>query len=347
MERAKIIFGLLAMVFGAFVVWQMNDIRNKAEVAPSWPHVIGSITTSELDFENDAKIRYRYNVNGHEFESWKLFHGVVSNGDIFLEDGATLSDGGLVARFPAGSEVKVYYDPENPSDAILLPGAEHKTDLMKFIFGYGFVAGGLLLTASAFLAKRRRGSVDIGKLVFRLLLGGGMLAVGVGIVWFMSDIRTENRMARFWPSVTGKVTLAEVWGDRPEIAYEYSVDGGSYLSDQLYIGVPTKRLTLDDGTELWPRRLNRRFRLGEPVEVFVDPDDPTNAILLPDAKHNTDVPIYLGYAFAIFGPLIALFGKMGGRGSPKNSPNRQRHPESGVTKIKTRRRSHPPKSSRV
>jgi len=349
MKRSRLIVGFLALVFGVCVVWQMNDLRSKAQAAPSWPQVIGSITTSELDYEKDAKIRYRYVVDGREFDSHRLFFGVVSNGDIVFENGSMLSDAGLVARFPAGSQVKVFYDPAQPSRAILLPDARHGTGPMKAVFGYGFIAFGLVLAASAFRRPRERGSVDIGQIVFRVLLGGGMLAAGIATILYMSGIRAEARMARSWPSVTGHITLADVWGDRPEIAYRYMVDGESYLSDQLFIGVPTKRLTLDDGTELWPRRLDRRFRPGEPVDVFVDPDDPTNAILLPDAQHNTEIPIYLGYAMALIGPLVALFGKGGRSGSSKKPPARRDHRPSngGMTRRTTCRHPNPPDRHRV
>ena len=59
MTRGRFFFGLILMAIGMFVIWQMNDLRSKSEAAPHWPHGFGSITTSELDYEKEAKIRYR------------------------------------------------------------------------------------------------------------------------------------------------------------------------------------------------------------------------------------------------------------------------------------------------
>jgi len=335
MKRLRLIFGLLLMVIGGAVVWQMNDLRSTSEEAASWPHVIGTIAEAELDFEKDARIRYQYAVAGHSFESRRLFFGVVSNDDIYLKDGSTLSDGGLIARFPAGSEVKVYYDPADPTRAVLLPTAEHNTKFVTLFFGYGFIAVGFLLAASGIFGSQGRGSSRTGNILLRVLIGGGMLAAGIATISFMTDIRSENRMARLWPSVAGKITFADVWGDRTEVAYTYRIDGKEYLSDQLYIGVPTKRITLEDGKELWPRQLDRMFKLDEPVDVYADPGNPANAILLPTARHNTEVPIYIGYAMAVMGPLVALFGKFSGAGSSDAAPGRQERQPSNGGKMRT------------
>lgn len=334
MFNARIIFGALVVALGLGITWLMHDLEVKNEASKSWPQVTGTITKSER-YTDSVDIRYRYEVNGESFESRKMFMGVLVNSDITFADAPSISDAGLLSRFPQGADVPVYFDPSNPSLAVLLPTAEPNTTLMKLVFGYLFIVGGLGLILSGFLLTGSRRVRVSAALLFRCILGLGMLGGGAFIVSMMNDIRTESRMTRFWSEVPATIKVAHVWTDHPEIVYTYSVDGREYESDQLFIGMASERITLEDGTELWPRQLDRRFKVGKVVQVRVDPKDPTNAVLLPDANHNTDIPRYIGIAFAVIGPLVAIFGKLGGGGGGESpQPTRQ-----DMKRIKSRRPS--------
>ena len=324
MKYFRLYFGIFVILIGVFVTWLMNDIEAKSDAAKSWPHVIGTITKSERHTDGPY-IRYRYEVEDQTHTSGRLIMGVVVGDDITFADGTSISDAGLLKRFPQGANVPVYYDPSKPSRSVLISDAEHNTDLPRIFFGYLFVFGGFVyLLACYTLSGSRRPAVTT-ETAIRTLVGTGMLVAGIAIIHTMNGIRAEARMARSWPVVPATIKVAHVWTDHPEVVYEYSIAGRVYEGDTMFIGIPTRRITLEDGTELWPRQLNRRFAEGATIEIRVDPDDPTNTVLIPEARHNTDVPRYIGFAFALFGPLISLFGKSPGRRKEKAYGNlRQR-----------------------
>jgi hypothetical protein len=55
-------------------------------------------------------IVYEYNVGGMNYQGQKITPGLRWGGS---------GSGKVVARYPAGSAVTVYYDPNNPADAVL------------------------------------------------------------------------------------------------------------------------------------------------------------------------------------------------------------------------------------
>ena len=117
-----VLFILLGLVGYGVIQWAAGRIDATAK----WPSVTGRIVTSEVDrgmsrtgrtwrYGDIANIRYAYTVNGqrYECEQLRMFPMLHSS------DG-TPSE--LVARYPAGTSVTVYYDPANPGDALLTPG---------------------------------------------------------------------------------------------------------------------------------------------------------------------------------------------------------------------------------
>jgi Protein of unknown function (DUF3592) len=48
----------------------------------------------------------------------------------------------IVARYPDGAAVTVYYDPVDPSDSVLEPGGTRGIAFLRLI-GWAFAAGGL------------------------------------------------------------------------------------------------------------------------------------------------------------------------------------------------------------
>ncbi len=81
--------------------------------AANWPATEGTILSSVLEDRGedapDAKIRYSYKVNGHVFESSNISYG----------GHWTSQDRELVAKYPVGAKVSVYFDPSKPKRAAL------------------------------------------------------------------------------------------------------------------------------------------------------------------------------------------------------------------------------------
>lgn len=119
---AGVVFLLLGIA--GFVGMQMAS--SYAGRAQQWPSVDGKIVTSEVSTATSrfkygvrttlvADIEYAYTVNGENYqgEHLRLLPMLHMKPDGTPED--------LVARYPVGRSVEVYYDPGNPSAAVLTP----------------------------------------------------------------------------------------------------------------------------------------------------------------------------------------------------------------------------------
>ncbi len=107
--------GLALLLIAAF------DLR-KATLAKTWPTTEGRILDSRLREKTDSDgtsyevaILYEYWVNGvaHRSDVWRIRAGSSS---------FTKSASRTVASYPVGASVPVYFNPENPADAMLEPG---------------------------------------------------------------------------------------------------------------------------------------------------------------------------------------------------------------------------------
>jgi Protein of unknown function (DUF3592) len=123
-----------------FVGLQLAAAR--AQETATWPSVTGRIITAEASTRivktfgspprvaRVADVRYVYFVNGQRYRC----DGVRVIPMLHYEE---LPDE-LVDRFHVGMTVAVYYDPENPADALLIP--EPTKGVRKFIRSFTFVS---------------------------------------------------------------------------------------------------------------------------------------------------------------------------------------------------------------
>ena len=125
--------GVVLLVFGVYT--RVQSLRSR-----SWPTVTGVITESRVQSTRDrdgqwshkARIRYRYAVNG------KFYDGDTISYAKGLFEGASVQ----VSRYAQGSPVGVYYDPKDPTSAVLDPGTGPTPALALIAavgcFGYAF-----------------------------------------------------------------------------------------------------------------------------------------------------------------------------------------------------------------
>ncbi len=115
------------------------DLR-KAHRAKAWPITEGKVLDSRLREKNDGDgityevaILYEYFVNGvaHRSDVWRIRAGSSSFTKAALQ---------TVARYPVGSAVPVYFDPEDPADAMLEPG--------KISWALGLLFAGMAFAAA-------------------------------------------------------------------------------------------------------------------------------------------------------------------------------------------------------
>jgi hypothetical protein len=113
----------------------------------SWPTASGTVLDSEMeahqsrDEDGDirttygATIQYKYIVDGQEFQgNRRTFSNVrtssVRNTEKILE------------RYPPGSSVDVFYDPDDPSSSVLEPGVGASTYILLAV-AIGFLVFGI------------------------------------------------------------------------------------------------------------------------------------------------------------------------------------------------------------
>lgn len=136
-----------------FLLWLMAALRAQQTAALEWPNVKGKIVRSRIEAFRDrdgtvtnprisfrAVILYQYRVNDRLYQSDRINFGGRSTGrvrsvsvdrpDVPIVD---YTDGRasaftpprgmveLVQRFPEGEEIDVYYDPAQPTSAVLDP----------------------------------------------------------------------------------------------------------------------------------------------------------------------------------------------------------------------------------
>ncbi len=117
---------LLVVGIIAFVLFILNIVflgiiffmRRRMAAVSQWPSTMGSVSASYLErrsssesgYTNYPIVQYSYQIGGQAYQGLKIAPGPEVGGT-----GA----GKVVARYPAGAQVMVFYNPQNPSDAVL------------------------------------------------------------------------------------------------------------------------------------------------------------------------------------------------------------------------------------
>jgi hypothetical protein len=125
-------FGVIIFIIGVVLYFVHGWQRLKTDRSKSWPSAVGTITSSLLEKSNPkrnasfvAAVHYSYRVGAEDYASDRVFWGP--------QEGREKQMAELVAAYPAGKNVWVQYEPQNPANAVLLP--EMNTGLRP-LFGY-------------------------------------------------------------------------------------------------------------------------------------------------------------------------------------------------------------------
>jgi hypothetical protein len=126
-----VLAGLVMAAYGGTLLY-------RAQQSTGWPCTDGRITRSEIVL-NDASysptVVYAYMVDGVDYQGT----------DIACAPRISTGDGDYarrcVARYPVGAPVAVYYDPDEPTTAVLEPGLSGKS-FVPVVFGLYFAAFG-------------------------------------------------------------------------------------------------------------------------------------------------------------------------------------------------------------
>lgn len=153
---------VLSVVFfgiGLLLFYIAHSRRSKAKQAQGWPSVMGKVVESRLeqyqthDQENRSVMAWRPRVNYYYAVAGQQFQGFLTPRGTHRPYAEK-----TIARFPAGSQVPVYYNPVQPAESILEQDSGSGYIFMYVMAGFFVLVSGLcFLLALAFLALRSRG----------------------------------------------------------------------------------------------------------------------------------------------------------------------------------------------
>ena len=112
------IIGCTFMLMNAIFLGILVSAQRKMRAIQSWSSTLGTVSNSYLERRRSSKggstsypvVQYSYQAGGQPYQGRKIAPGMEAGGS-----GA----GSVVSRYPAGAQVMVFYDPQNPSDAVL------------------------------------------------------------------------------------------------------------------------------------------------------------------------------------------------------------------------------------
>ena len=315
----QIAAGISVLLFG-LMLFNLVRMRGRMQAARSWDKVEGIITVSRVDQpathasddRNDAKpiIRYRYQAGGQELESDKVFVGgsVITTRVLAAK---------LIGRYPVGAHVDVHVDPRQPTEALLEPAAaQNVAALVAFTIVFGCIAA--TLTAHSLAGHVLYTNNGVPLFAFAL-----PIIVLVGGVFCVAEYVRTRRLASAslrWPTASGRVTHCDVveevveekteHDNRPttsklvhryqvDLRYAYRVDKRDFIGTEVDWGG-----TMISGLREVAEKAAAKYRPGQNVKVYYDPERPGHAVLEPASREGALGPLIGAAVCAVVGGLF-------------------------------------------
>jgi hypothetical protein len=120
--------GAFVLVFaagGVYLIYRAVKSTQESKASQSWPSTVGHVvearvresTSTDSDGDSQTRyspyVKYEYDVAGRSYLGERLVFGPIATSPRPNKIQAVLG------RYPPGTQVTVYYDPENPKDAVL------------------------------------------------------------------------------------------------------------------------------------------------------------------------------------------------------------------------------------
>jgi hypothetical protein len=272
------------------IVYKLREVRRAAR----WPSTQGRIVHARLHsvrgkqsdgsttVSNLPDIEYAYSVGDVEYRAKRIGIGEIRAGSPDVE--------AALARYQPGSTGPVYYNPDNPNEAMLErdPPANPATL-------YAVAAGVVLVGLAVVIVFTRVSEIidwlqplfPAGAVVQGVLFCG---ACGVVTLLFLLSNRRDAMKAARWPTATGTVLSSksvsrrvlapgrgnvtmEVWS--PLVEFSYRVGGRDYHGARIAFGA-----AVSGGRDLAEATV-ARYPTGSAVTVHYDPANPSFAVLEP------------------------------------------------------------------
>jgi hypothetical protein len=123
------------ILLGGFMIYMSIVNGRKAKASLTWTSVPGNVVFSGMVTDGSdpdkfyPSVTYNYTVNGQTFQSSRVgFNGVKSKK--------------MLAKYPKGSCVEVFFDPSKPSTAVLEQGGSTRIGMLV---GVAVILGSLVI----------------------------------------------------------------------------------------------------------------------------------------------------------------------------------------------------------
>ncbi len=275
------------VVFAA--IYKYLEVR----AASDWPSVPGKVmiaksetrkvkvidsgreTGHRFEERNFANITYEYVVAGQKYRDNRVSIG---------EDRGNFEVAETVARYPVGKPVTVYYNPNKRSEAVL------ERDMPQGMWGC-IVAVAAALVFGSVIGFHKLTDFISTKLPHPEMSGMTVAlgAFGTAIALFALAFHRQAAKVRTWPVVPGKIRTSglEEFRAAPEkgrsrgttqfqskVSYSYRYNNFDYTGTQASYGGQVT------STSRWMiERLAKKYPDGKVVEVHVNPQNPSQAVL--------------------------------------------------------------------
>jgi hypothetical protein len=308
----EIVVGLIIMaiplLIAGVILWKTTQLRHAA----SWPSTRARIVRSQPRTEHrrrSGEATQAVTVPDVEYE-FRLGDRIVRGTRVSV--GEADDTEAVLNHYSVGATVPVYYDPKDPTNAVL-----ERDPPLPVLWLY-VIAAAILAAGFAVLAVFANGAAILEMLEAHFpenafVPGMGFFTLGgVLLLALLWSARRQAAEASGWPVTGGHVVSStvehyrsRVGGARsgtlatfyePVIEYAYRVDGREYHSTQIGFGGKLA------GSEELARAKSARYPQGADVVVHYDPKSPSNAVL--DVKIAYAKPL-LVVALMFFG--LALF----------------------------------------
>ncbi len=135
-----IAFGVIAIAIGAVLYSVQFRQGLRADASKKWPRASGTVIAAALEkspghrWRYRAALQYRYRVGGKDYQASRIFWGGNEGREKHMTS--------VVETYPAGSSVRVFYDPNNPAEAVLDP-IQNTGSRQLVLYGLAMVTLGL------------------------------------------------------------------------------------------------------------------------------------------------------------------------------------------------------------
>jgi hypothetical protein len=306
---------LCFLILIACQVYGLWRAHRQAAASRGWPAAEGEIIACELErrsIEDDsadecfaAAVRYRYQVNGQNYE-----------GDAISVGGPAVTTRALAEktadRYPVGRRLRVYYDPRHPASALLEKGINANLAAM-IVFLIVFVAIEAVLI-SIIADHGHVPTTEAGMPWFAFLLPLAAIALAIAaLAQYVLNGRVA-RASRNWPVAPGKITASRIEIEtrtasdnddrerapveryRPHVTYSYRVGNADYHGSTLTWGGAALH-----GDSASAEAVTHKYPVGSGVSVYYDPDDPSHAALEPNNRRGSAMMLVFAVLFGSVG----------------------------------------------